>query len=192
MVLDFATLWNSFLLDVQALLAGPEISLVQKIFRPLVVYILLVLAFRFLGKRFLGSRTPFDFIILLTIANVLQNAMIGPDNSLVGGLIGAATLLAADVLSDELRFRFPWFEQLVEGAPTVLVDNGAPQFKNLKRERLSLADLRRALAKENIDLDADLPTLRRVVIESDGTITVTRVSGHLNSYLTDLTRAPSA
>jgi uncharacterized membrane protein YcaP (DUF421 family) len=156
---------------------APEISIAEKIARPLIVYALLVVAFRFFGKRFLGSRTPFDFIILLVIANVLQNAMIGPDNSLPGGLIGAATLLFADLLSDELRFRFPWFKRLVEGYPTVLVQDGKPQKANLKRELLTLDDLRRALAKENIDMDAELPRLQRVVIESDGTITVHRQDG---------------
>ncbi|MEW6232904.1 MAG: DUF421 domain-containing protein, partial [Chloroflexota bacterium] len=70
----------------------PEISILEKIVRPLVVYFFLLLAFRVTGKRELGQMTPFDLIVLLTISNVLQNAMIGPDNSLGGGLIGALTL----------------------------------------------------------------------------------------------------
>jgi uncharacterized membrane protein YcaP (DUF421 family) len=156
-----------------------EGSLVEKMIRPLIVYILLVIAFRFVGKRFLGSRTPFDFIVLLTIANVLQNAMIGGDNSVVGGIIAAGTLLGADLIADELRYRYPWFKHIVEGEPTVLIENGVPVMKNLQRERLTLDDVYRALAKENIDVTMDMPSLQRVVIESDGTLTVTRNHGSL-------------
>ncbi|MGE5141472.1 MAG: hypothetical protein ACM3JD_18545, partial [Rudaea sp.] len=73
----------------------PEVSILEKIVRPIIVYAFLLFAFRLVGKRELGSMTPFDLIILLTISNVVQNAMIGPDNSLTGGLIGAAALLSA-------------------------------------------------------------------------------------------------
>ena len=84
----------------------PEISIAEKILRPLLVYVCLVIAFRFLGKRMLGMSTPFDLIVILTIANVLQNAMIGPDNSVLGGLIGAATLIVADLIFDDLSLSF--------------------------------------------------------------------------------------
>jgi uncharacterized membrane protein YcaP (DUF421 family) len=162
----------------------PEINWLEKIVRPFLVYVFLVIAFRLTGKRLLGSRTPFDFIVLLTIANVLQNAMIGPDNSVLGGILGATTLLATDILFDKLAYQFRWFKHLIEGDPTVLVEDGKINFENLKREYLTTDDLRRAVAKENIDLDSDLPTLRRVLLESDGTITVARMSGPLNYLLT--------
>ena len=92
----------------------PEVSIVEKIVRPLVVYIFLLAAFRVVGKRELGSISPFDLIILLTISNVVQNAMIGADNSLTGGLIGAATLLAANEVVARLSFRSRQFELLVQ------------------------------------------------------------------------------
>src|SRR5260370_6178180 len=102
----------------------PDISLVEKVIRPMVVYLFLLIAFRVAGKRELGQMTPFDLIVLLTISNVVQNAMIGADNSLGGGLIGAATLLIMNWVLARLSYYFPRFERLVEGQPTVLVENG--------------------------------------------------------------------
>ncbi len=116
----------------------PEISIADKIIRPLIVFIFLLLAFRIFGKRELGSIGPFDLIIWLTISNVLQNAMIGPDNSLTGGLIGATTMFAANYLLASLAFRFPTFERLIQSAPTVLVENGKILTENLKRELLTV------------------------------------------------------
>ena len=85
----------------------PEIQILEKIVRPLVVYFFLLVAFRLVGKRELGQMTPFDLIVLLTISNVLQNAMIGPDNSLSGGLIGGLALFCANGLIGRLTLHFP-------------------------------------------------------------------------------------
>ncbi len=162
----------------------PEIHWLEKIARPLLVYIFLVIAFRLTGKRILGSRTPFDFIVMLTIANVLQNAMIGPDNSVLGGILGASTLLVCDILFDRLSYKSPSFRRLIEGKPTVLVQNGEIKHENLEREFLTTNDLRRALAKENIDFDAELKTLKSVLLQSNGAITVARMGDHPHLYLT--------
>lgn len=152
----------------------PEISVLEKIIRPLAVYLFLVAAFRLFGKRELGSIGPFDLVIWLTISNVLQNAMIGPDNSLSGGLIGATTMFVANWLLARLSYYFPTFEQLVQGAPTVLIDNGVIIGKNLQKELLTIEDLRHALRKNQVDLDEELPYLRRVMLEPDGAITIKR------------------
>ncbi|MCL4396562.1 MAG: hypothetical protein M1482_17455, partial [Chloroflexi bacterium] len=85
----------------------PEISIAEKIVRPVVVYLFLLIAFRAAGKRELGQMTPFDLIVLLTISNVLQNAMIGNDNSLGGGIIGALTLFFLNGVIARATFRFP-------------------------------------------------------------------------------------
>jgi uncharacterized membrane protein YcaP (DUF421 family) len=152
----------------------PEVSLVEKIVRPLVVYIFLLAAFRVIGKRELGSMSPFDLIILLTISNVVQNAMIGADNSLTGGLIGATTLLVANEAVARLSFRSHRFELLVQGEPTVLIENGKILEKNLEKEALTLDDLWLALRKNQVDPDTDLAAIRRAELESDGSITITR------------------
>jgi len=152
----------------------PEISILEKIIRPLLVFIFLLVAFRIFGKRELGSIGPFDLVIWLTISNVLQNAMIGPDNSLTGGLIGATTMFAANYSFASLAYRFPSFERLIQSAPTILVENGKILTQNLERELLTIEDLRHVLRKNQVDLDEELPFLRKVLLESDGTVTITR------------------
>src|SRR5512139_1334548 len=112
----------------------PEVQILEKIVRPLVIYFFLLIAFRVAGKRELGQMTPFDLIVLLTISNVLQNAMIGPDNSLGGGLIGGLTLFCANGLIVRLSIRFPSLGRLLEGTPTVLIKNGKVLAANMRRE----------------------------------------------------------
>jgi uncharacterized membrane protein YcaP (DUF421 family) len=154
----------------------PQIPLLEKIVRPLLVYIFLLIAFRVFGKRQLGQLTPFDFIVLLTISNVVQNAMIGGDNSLIGGIIGALTILVANFALAYLSFRFPRFEHVVEGDPTVLIENGQILLHNLKKELVSEHDLRQTLVRNQIDPDTDLPNLKILAIDPDGQITIVRTS----------------
>ncbi len=118
-------------MDIHMLI--PEIQILEKIVRPLVVYFFLLITFRIAGKRELGQMTPFDLIVLLTISNVLQNAMIGPDNSLSGGLIGGLTLFCANGLIGRLTLYFPKVARLLEGKPTLLIEEGRILTKNLTR-----------------------------------------------------------
>lgn len=155
----------------------PEVSILEKIARPLVVYSFLLVAFRLTGKRELGQMTPFDLVVLLTISNVLQNAMIGPDNSLTGGIIGAAALLLANRFVALLTFRFPWVERMLEGEPTVLVDHGRVLNESLRREVITRTELERAIRKHNLDPQRDLPRISRALLEEDGTVTIICDSG---------------
>jgi uncharacterized membrane protein YcaP (DUF421 family) len=157
-------------------LLKPDISILEKIVRPLVVYFFLLVAFRIFGKRQLGQLTKFDFIVLLVISNVVQNAMIGNDNSLTGGMIGAATILVANSAVAYLSFRFPRLDDLIAGQPTVLIQDGNILYQNLKRELLTEHDLFHALRKSQIDPDTDLPQLKRVSLDSDGSIIIVRKS----------------
>lgn len=160
-------------MDWTALL--PQISILEKILRPLVVYLFLLLAFRLTGKRELGQMTPFDLIVLLTISNVLQNAMIGPDDSLGGGLIGALSLLIANGVVSRLSFRFPWLERALEGEPTPLVENGQVLHENLRREVITWTELARAIRKHGLDPRNDLPRIQLALLEEDGTVTIVLV-----------------
>ncbi len=153
-------------------LLTPDISILEKIVRPLVVYLFLLIAFRVTGKRELGQMTPFDLIVLLTISNVLQNAMIGADNSLTGGLIGALTLLVANGILARLAFRFPALERLMEGEPTPLIENGQVLKDNLRREIITWSELARAIRKHDLDPQTDLPLIRHALLEEDGTVTI--------------------
>lgn len=152
----------------------PEIPILEKIIRPLIVFLFLIIAFRLFGKRELGSLGPFDLIVLLTISNVLQNAMIGPDNSLTGGLIGALTVFAANYIFTSISYKFPGFEKFFLSSPTTLVQNGRILNQNLQAELLTVDDLRHALRKNEVDLDEELQNIKTVVLESDGAITITR------------------
>lgn len=154
----------------------PQISVLEKIVRPLIIYIFLLVAFRLFGKRQLGQLTPFDLIVLLTISNVVQNAMIGDDNSLTGGMIGATTILVANLILAYLTFRHPKFDRLVEGEPTVLVENGKLLYDHLRQELLTEEDLFQSLRRQQIDPETDLAKLKRVELEPDGQITIIRQS----------------
>ena len=150
----------------------PEIQILEKIVRPLVVYFFLLIAFRLVGKRELGRMTPFDLIVLLTISNVLQNAMIGPDNSLSGGLLGGLTLFCANGLVGRLTLFFPGLGRLLEGKPTPLIEDGRVLIKNLRREVMTRAELERAIRKHDLDPETDLPLIKRALLEQDGTVTI--------------------
>src|SRR5579863_4347851 len=119
----------------------PEIPVGEKILRSLICYLFLLVMFRLLGKREVGQMTPFDLIVLLVLSNVLQNAMIGPDNSVTGGLIGATTILAVNWVVSRVAFSSPRLERTIEGVPTVLVHDGKIVEPNLRRETISRADL---------------------------------------------------
>lgn len=150
----------------------PEVQILEKIVRPLIVYFFLLIAFRLAGKRELGQMTPFDLIVLLTISNVLQNAMIGPDNSLSGGLIGGLTLFCANGLIGRLTLHFPSIGRLLEGKPTPLIEDGKVLTRNLRREVMTRAELERSIRKHELDPDTDLPLIKRALLEQDGTVTI--------------------
>src|SRR5688572_12756007 len=96
----------------------PDIPVVEKLIRTAVIYGFLLVAFRLAGKRQLGQMSPFDLIVLLVISNAVQNALIGDDHSLGGGLIGAAALLVLNGVVAWTSMRFRGFGRLVENTPT--------------------------------------------------------------------------
>lgn len=147
----------------------PEIAVAEKILRSLVVYGFLLVAFRVAGKRMLGQLTAFDLVVLLIISNVLQNAAIGPDNSLGGGLLGAAVIMALNFLVAWLTFRHKRLERLVSNTPTVIVKHGRVIHSNLDREHMSMPELRAALRKEGI---TTMSEVRYAILEEDGHVSV--------------------
>jgi uncharacterized membrane protein YcaP (DUF421 family) len=147
----------------------PEITVVEKLVRSVAVYLFLLLAFRLAGKRQVGQFTPFDLIVLLVISNVLQNALIGNDNSLSGGLIGATAILILNAIVAWITFRFKRIERLVEHPPTIVVKHGRILRDNLRRERLSLAELRGALRQQGV---LSLRDVRYVILEEGGHLSV--------------------
>ncbi len=149
----------------------PEVPILEKIIRPAIVYLFLLIAFRVAGKRELGQMTPFDLIVLLTISNVLQNAMIGPDNSLGGGLIGAAAMIGLNGILARVTFRYPQLARLLNGEPTTLIENGVIKDANLRREVVTIEELQRALRKHDLDWE-DILRIERAMLELDGTVSI--------------------
>jgi uncharacterized membrane protein YcaP (DUF421 family) len=143
---------------------GDPLTLVFTLIRVGVVYAVLLLFLRLSGKRVLGQMTPVDLLTLLLLSNVVQNAMIGPDNSLLGGLLGAALLL----FLDRLISRSPWRRGML-GEPTLLVHEGKPIPEHLAWEGVDLEELMAALREHGL---MNLEDVLAAVLEVDGTISV--------------------
>ena len=147
----------------------PDVSIVEKVVRSLIVYGFLFLAFRLTGKRQVGQLSPFDLIVLLIISNVLQNAAIGNDNSLGGGLIGAAVILGVNYMLVEITFRSKRARRLLEPVPTLLIHNGRVLFENLERGRITTEELHAALRRSGV---LDPTRVRVALLEENGAISV--------------------
>ena len=145
--------------------------LLEKILRPVLVYIALVILLRAFGKRELAQLNPFDLVVLLSLSNTVQNAIIGNDNSLTGGLIGAFTLLAINYLVVRFLFRHRRLDQLFEGKPTILVENGRLVKHALAKELLTRAELITVLHRQGFD---GLHEVERCVLEPGGTFFIQR------------------
>src|SRR5437868_7096779 len=100
------------------------LPVIEKMLRPILVYFFLIAVLRLAGKRELAQLNPFDLVVLLTLSNTVQNAIIGEDNSVTGGLIGAATLLLVNHWVVRFLYRHDVVDRLVEGAPDLLIDHG--------------------------------------------------------------------
>jgi uncharacterized membrane protein YcaP (DUF421 family) len=103
------------------------VPLLEKILRPIIVYIFLIVGLRLSGKRELAQLNPFDLIVLLTLSNTVQNAIIGDDNSVTGGIIGASTLLLVNYLVVRFLYRHEKLDRFVEGESCMLIENGKIQ-----------------------------------------------------------------
>jgi uncharacterized membrane protein YcaP (DUF421 family) len=143
------------------------VPVAEKILRPICVYAFLIVGLRLAGKRELAQLNPFDLVVLLTISNTIQNAIIGEDNSLTGGMIGAATLLGVNYVVARFLFSHQRIERLVEGDPDVLIENGVVQQDRLRRELITLSELESAAHKQGM---TSLDDVDRAILEPDGGI----------------------
>jgi uncharacterized membrane protein YcaP (DUF421 family) len=147
------------------------VPLAEKVLRPVIVYLALVVLLRIFGKRELAQLNPFDLVVLLSLSNTVQNAIIGNDTSVSGGLVGAFTLLAANYLVVRFLFKHRRLDQLVEGKSTTLIDRGKIQHKNLAKELLSHSELLTVLHRQGFD---DVSEVEQCVLEPSGTFAVKR------------------
>src|SRR5579859_5381573 len=143
------------------------LPILEKILRPVVVYAFLIVALRLAGKRELVQLNPFDLVVLLTLSNTVQNAIIGDDNSVTGGLIGATSLLIVNYLVVRFLYGHRSLDQLIEGKADVLIEDGKVKTQHLKRELITMAQLEAAARKQGFD---SLSEVQQCVLEPGGTI----------------------
>jgi uncharacterized membrane protein YcaP (DUF421 family) len=146
------------------------LPLLEKILRPVIVYVFLIIGLRLSGKRELAQLNPFDLIVLLTLSNTVQNAIIGDDNTVIGGLIGATSLLAINYLVVRFLYDHRKIDQLVEGRPDVLIEDGKVYEHKLKKELITKEELAAAARRQGFD---SLSDVRQCVLEPGGTLSFT-------------------
>lgn len=139
------------------------------ILRGLIIYVFLIVLLRLTGKRQVGQMVPFDLVLLLVLSNTVQNAIIGGDNSIAGGVISAVTLVTANWLVSLLTYRSKKVEALVEGRPELLVHNGKLFEKALAHAKLTRHELMNALREAGC---ASIEDARAAFLENDGTISI--------------------
>lgn len=144
------------------------VPILEKILRPIAVYFFLIVSLRLSGKRELVQLNPFDLVVLLTLSNTVQNAIIGDDNTVTGGVIGATSLLIVNYLVVRFLYNHRKLDQLVEGRADVLVEDGKVRMGNLKRELITMSQLEAAARKQGFESVGDV---QQCVLEPGGTIT---------------------
>lgn len=136
------------------------------------VYLFIIIAIRLFGKKELSQLSVVDLIFILLISNAVQNAMVGPDTTLVGGLLAAATLFIINYLFKRLIYRFPKLGRVLQGEPLLLIYKGRLNQANIAKSRITLDELREAVREHGLALFEDVDL---AVLEADGNISI--VSG---------------
>jgi uncharacterized membrane protein YcaP (DUF421 family) len=142
-----------------------QLPVLEKILRPMIVYLFLVIFLRIFGKRELAQLNPFDLVVLLSLSNTVQNAMIGDDNSLSGGVIGALSLLTINWVLTRMLFRSPKLSTVLEGTETVLIRHGVVDWEATKKEALTELELRSVLHKQGFN---SFEEVEKCVLEPNG------------------------
>jgi uncharacterized membrane protein YcaP (DUF421 family) len=160
--LDASALTNMFTLDDSA-------TWIEKIVRPMIVYGALVFMLRLFGKRELAQLNPLDLVVILSLSNTVQNAIIGPDNSLVGGVVGALSLLAVNFIFSRLKYSSRSLEAAAEGLPVTLIKDGRVDERKLRRELITKRDIEIIAHRNGLD-HAD--NIEKLVLDPSGTFLV--------------------
>jgi uncharacterized membrane protein YcaP (DUF421 family) len=146
-----------------------HLPILEKLLRPMIVYLFLIGFLRLFGKRELAQLNPFDLVVLLSLSNTVQNAMIGDDNSVTGGIIGAFALLAINWLLTLVLFKSRKLDKLIEGTETVLIRRGVVDEAAMKREALTELELKSVIHKQGLN---DYSEVEKCVLEPNGTFYV--------------------
>ena len=147
----------------------PTVPLAEIVFRTVVVYIAVFALLRVAGKRELGQMNVIDLVVILVIANAVQNSLNGGDTSLIGGIVAAATLVVVNVVVDRFGKNVPFLERLVRSEPTLLMQDGAFLDKNLEQENITKEEIAMSAREHGI---GDLSQVSEAILEPDGSISV--------------------
>jgi len=145
----------------------PGVGIIEKILRPVVIYFVMIIILRIAGKREMAQLNTFDMVVLISLANAVQNSIIGNDNSLTGGIIGAVALLAINYIVVKFLFNHEKIQHFLEGDPDVLIKNGKIRMKSLKKELITVEELTEAAQKQGI---ASLAEVERAIIDPNGSL----------------------
>ncbi len=157
-------------------------AVLEIVFRTAAVYVVVLLGIRLTGKREVGQMTPFDLTLLLLLSNSVQNAMTGPDTSLIGGIVAAGVLLVMNYLLAEVSGVNRRFRRLVQGSPTLLIHNGSIISTHMAKEHVSTDELFRQLREHGCSSPQEVAL---AVLEVDGSISVLKyddVPDHLKPH----------
>jgi len=148
-----------------------QVSAGEKVLRAILIYVFLIAVLRIVGKRELGQANTLDLVVLLLVANAVQNGIIGDDISVTGAVIGAATLFAINEFLSRTTYAFPWAARAVEGEPTLLISQGKPIPGALRRSGISLPELRASARRQGF---SDLADVHTAILETNGIVTMFR------------------
>jgi uncharacterized membrane protein YcaP (DUF421 family) len=153
-------------------------SILEKVLRAVAVYAFLLVSLRVAGKREMGQLNMMDFIVLLAVANAVQNGIIGNDNSVTGAVIGATTLFVVNWVTSMAAVRSPRARRVLVGMPTILVVDGVVNTRNLRHERMSMEDLMQAVSEAG---GSSIAEVRRCAIEPNGHMAITLGQSDVNA-----------
>jgi uncharacterized membrane protein YcaP (DUF421 family) len=157
-------------------------TILDIVIRSAVVFIVVLGGLRLLGKRHVAQLSIVDLVLILLISNAVQNAMVGPDVSLLGGIVAAVTLLVLSYVFTQLLYRSRRAERFFEGTPTLLIHNGKVIRRHLDQERITEEELERIIREHGIDGVHDV---KNAIMEADGAVSVIQKAGsekHIESF----------
>src|SRR5438270_5852029 len=147
------------------------VPVLEKLLRPILVYAFLVVLLRVFGKRELAQLNPFDLVVLLSLANTVQNAIIGDDNSVAGGFIGAASLMVTNYVVIRFLFKHRRLDQIIEGRPSVLIRDGKVCKDQLAKEMITVHELQTVVRRQGF---SGIHEVHDCVLEPGGAFVMTR------------------
>ena len=142
--------------------------------RSVIIYLVVLIGLRIAGKRHVAQLSIFDFVLILLISNAVQNAMVGPDTSVGGGIVAAISLIVINYLLTLVLYRFRKADLVIEGTPTLLIHNGHVLASHLEKEKIAEDELLRVIREHGIEHVDDV---KIAIMELDGTISVIQKTG---------------